>query len=78
LRRGQSQILMSNTFQDEEIEAEARAVLRGALQRSGWYYGLPEDERNRRIEEDVGRYWQLMRHEAMKRLEQRKKRNSDA
>ncbi|GEO19327.1 hypothetical protein [Microvirga aerophila] len=59
---------------DEEIEAEARAMVRDMIQRSRWYPGLPEEERNRRIEEDVELNWPLMLADARKRLEQRKKR----
>ena len=59
-------------IRDEEIEAEARAILREAIERSGWYRGLPEAERSKRIEEDVGRNWPLMLREARRRLEQRK------
>jgi hypothetical protein len=59
------------TVQDEEIEAEARAMLRETIQRSGWYRSLPEEERNRRIEQDVDQNWPMMLQEARKRLEQR-------
>jgi hypothetical protein len=60
-------------IRDEEIEAEARAMLREAIQRSRWYPHLPEEERNRRIERDVEENWPLMLADARKRLEQRKK-----
>ena len=56
---------------DEKIEAEARAMLRETIQRSGWYRSLPEEERNRRIEQDVDQNWPMMLQEARKRLEQR-------
>jgi hypothetical protein len=60
-------------IRDEEIEAEARAILREAIQRSNWYPSLSEKERNRRIEQDVEKNWPLMLADARKRLEQRKK-----
>jgi hypothetical protein len=60
------------TIRDEEIEAEARAMLREVIQRSGWYPSMHKEERNRRIEQDVDQHWYLMRQEAVKRLEQRK------
>jgi hypothetical protein len=47
-------------LRDEEIEAEARAMVRDMIQRSRWYPSLPEEERNRRIEEDVELNWPLM------------------
>jgi len=59
------------TVRDEEIEAEARAMLRETIQRSGWYRSLPEEERNKRIEQDVDQNWPMMLQEARKRLEQR-------
>jgi hypothetical protein len=59
------------TARDEEIEAEARAMLRETIQRSGWYRSLPEEERTRRIEQDVDQNWPMMLQEARKRLEQR-------
>ncbi len=33
-----------------------------------WHAGLPPDERERLIEEDVERYWQTMVEEAIERL----------
>jgi hypothetical protein len=56
-------------FREVEMEAEARSILREAIQRSGWYPGLSEEMRNRRIEEDVDRNWPLMLADARKRLE---------
>ncbi len=59
-------------IRDEEIEAEARAILREMIEQSGWYRGLSAAERTRRIEEDVDRNWPLMLREARRRLEHRK------
>jgi hypothetical protein len=76
LRGGQSEILREERMtkiQDEAVEAEARAILREAIQRSNWYPYLSEEERNRRIEQDVEANWPLMLADARKCLEQRKK-----
>lgn len=64
-------------LRDEEIEAEARALLRETILRSGWYPGLRKEDRDRRIEQDVDRHWHLMRDEAVKRLERRGDRAPD-
>jgi hypothetical protein len=58
------------TLRDDDIEAEARALLRETIERSGWYQSLPKAEREKRIEADVDRHWSLMVPDAMKRLEQ--------
>jgi hypothetical protein len=64
------------TTRDDEIEAEARALLRETIQRSRWYSSLPEEKRRRLIEGDVDRHWPVMIQDARKRLEQRQ--TSDA
>ncbi len=46
-----------NLTRDEEIEAEARALLRDAIERSGWYPNLRGKERQERIEQDVDLHW---------------------
>ncbi len=51
-----------------EIEAEARALLRETVQRRPWCQGLSPEERDRRIEEDVERYWPTLIEEATRRL----------
>ncbi len=51
-----------------EIEAEARALLREKITRMPWHRGLSPDERDRRIEEDVERYWPSLVEEAARRL----------
>jgi predicted secreted Zn-dependent protease len=48
-------------------------MIRDMIQCSRWYPGLPEEERNRRIEADVELNWPLMLTDARKHLEQRKK-----
>jgi hypothetical protein len=52
----------------DQVEAEARALLKGAIERSGWYPILSPAERDKRIEQDVERYWHLMAQEAARRL----------
>ena len=47
-------------IQDEAVGAEARAMLREAIQRSNWYPYLSEEERNSRIEQGVVENWPLM------------------
>ncbi len=51
-----------------EIEAEARALLRETVQRRPWHQGLSPEERDRRIEEDVERYWPTLVEDAARRL----------
>jgi plasmid stability protein len=58
---------------DEQIEAEARAILRETIERSGWYPGVSKAVRAQLIEQDVDRHWYLMREDAVKRLDQREK-----
>jgi hypothetical protein len=52
----------------DQVEAEARALLKEAIERSGWYPILSPEERGRRIEQDVERYWPIMTQEAARRL----------
>lgn len=56
---------------DDEIEAEARALLRETIERSGWYPELRGEWRTQRIEQDVERLWHLMIEDARKRLDAR-------
>ena len=62
----------SLALRDDEIEAEARAILRKTILRSRWYPELRSEEREKRIEQDVDRYWLLMRAEVVKRLKRSK------
>jgi len=59
---------MATALHDEEIEAEARAILREAIWRSGWYPALSEEERQDAIERDVELHWPLMLKEAARRV----------
>ncbi len=55
---------ISNT----DAEAEARALLRDRIARLPWHAGLPPEERERRIAEDVDTYWPTLISEAIERL----------
>jgi hypothetical protein len=52
----------------DQVEAEARALLKEAIERSGWYPVLSPTERDKRIEQDVERYWHVMAQDAAQRL----------
>jgi hypothetical protein len=52
----------------EDVEAEARSLLRKQIQDSGWYPNLKKKERETLIEQDVDRYWHLMITKASERL----------
>jgi hypothetical protein len=55
---------------DEQIEAEARTMMRASIEKSGWYPSLRGEARRRRIEQDVDLHWHLMLPKARERLEQ--------
>jgi hypothetical protein len=50
---------------------EARRILRGKIGRMPWHQGCSPEERRRRIEEDVDRWWFLEVKEAARRLRDR-------
>ena len=52
----------------DPVEAEARRLLRELITRLPWFPRLSADERAKRIEEDVDRWWLLMIEEAAERL----------
>ncbi len=56
------------TNADVEAEAEARALLRDRIARLPWHAGLPPEERERRIAEDVDTYWPTLVNDAVERL----------
>ncbi len=58
---------MSTTSQDQ-VEAEARRLLRELITRLPWYPGMSAAERAKRIEEDVDRWWLLKIEDAAERL----------
>jgi hypothetical protein len=55
---------------DDDIAAEARAMVRRMIEESGWYPALRGEFRQERIDQDVERMWHLMIGDARKRLEQ--------
>ena len=57
-------------IRDELIEAEARALMRAAIEKSGWYPSLQGAARQRRIDHDVDLNWYLMVSKAREHLEQ--------
>ncbi|MBW3560801.1 MAG: hypothetical protein KY449_13780 [Proteobacteria bacterium] len=57
----------------KQIEAVAHRILREKIKRMPWHQGCSPEERRRRIEADVRRWWQLEAGEAAKRLRERYK-----
>ncbi len=53
---------------EKQIEAEARRILREKIKRMPWHQGCSPEERKRRIEADVDRWWHLEVEEATRRL----------
>jgi hypothetical protein len=53
---------------DDQIEAEARAMVRRMIEETGWYPALRGEFRQARIDQDVDRMWHLMIGDARKRL----------
>ncbi len=56
---------------DDDIAAEARAMVRQMIEESGWYPNLRGEFRQTRIDYDVEQMWHLMINDARKRLEQK-------
>ncbi len=56
------------TISNQDIEAEARALLHKQIQESAWYPWMKEADRQKRIEQDVDRYWYVKVSEASQRL----------
>ena len=57
------------TISNDEVEAEARALLREQIDRSPWYRGsLTDEERQSRIQLEVDAWWHLKVEEAARRL----------
>ena len=52
----------------DELEVEARAILREQIARSPWFCGSGDEERLERIEQEVDLWWHLMIREAATRL----------
>ena len=58
----------------DEVEAEARRLLRDLISRLPWYPGMSATERAKRIEEEVDRWWQVKIEEAGDRLTEHERR----
>ena len=58
----------------DEVEAEARRLLRELITRLPWYAGMSTAEREKRIDEEVERWWYLKILEATERLAEREMR----
>ena len=57
-------------IRDEQIEAEARAMMRATIEKSGWYPNLQGAALQRRIQQDVDLHWHLMLPKVREGLEQ--------
>jgi hypothetical protein len=59
------------TIGNDDVELEARAMLREIIERTAWFYhGMTEKQRQAAIKEDVDRHWPLLALDAAKRLSQ--------
>ena len=56
---------MTSEFADE-IEREARRLLRDRIERLPWYPRLSPSEREAAIQADVDRYWRIMQPDALR------------
>jgi tRNA(Ser,Leu) C12 N-acetylase TAN1 len=57
------------TIKDDEIEDEARAMLREQIERTPWFkVRMTKEQRRAAIEQEVDRNWHLLVPEVMKRL----------
>lgn len=64
-------------IRDEQIEAQAREMMRATIERSGWYPSLQGAARQRRIDQDVDLHWYLMLPKLLERLEQCRSRQRE-
>jgi hypothetical protein len=56
----------------DEVEAQARRLLRAQITRSAWFRtGMTEKERRDRIKQEVDTWWHLKTEEARKLVEER-------
>jgi hypothetical protein len=54
---------------DEDVEIEARAMLREKIERTPWFQkGMTRAQRQNTIEREVDRLWHLFVHDAAQRL----------
>jgi hypothetical protein len=54
---------------NDDVEIEARVMLREKIERTAWFHhGMTEEQRRHAIEQDVDRHWPLLAVDAAKRL----------
>ena len=54
---------------DEDVEIEARVMLRATIERTPWFRkGMTRAQRQNTIEREVNRLWHLFVHDAAQRL----------
>ena len=57
------------TIGNDDVELEARAMLREMIERTAWvHHGMTKEQRQAAIEQDVDRHWPLVVRDAAKRL----------
>jgi hypothetical protein len=57
------------TVRNEDIEHEARAMLRERIERTPWFqHGMTRKQRQAAIKREVDRTWHLFVHDAAQRL----------
>jgi hypothetical protein len=57
------------TIGNDDVEIEARIMLRDMIERTAWFHhGMTEEQRRHSIEQDVDRHWPLLASDAAKRL----------
>jgi hypothetical protein len=60
------------TIGNDDVELEARAMLREMIERTAWFHhGMTKEQRQAAIEQDVDRHWPLVVRDAAKRLIER-------
>jgi len=67
------------TIGNDEVEIEARIMLREMIDRTAWFHhGMTEEQRQDAIKQDVDRHWPLLASDAAKRLVDRVAQNVHA
>jgi hypothetical protein len=57
------------SISNDDVEFEARAILREMIERTAWFHhGMTREQRQAAMEEDVDRHWPLVARDAAKRL----------
>ncbi len=67
------------TIKNEDIEHEARAMLRERIERTPWFQkGMTKKQRRAAIEQEVDRVWHLYIFDAVQRLVERAAQDQQA